>query len=45
MRKRDVLMIIDLVVFFLVERRKTKKKNKDLEQIREPKDTTWKEDW
>lgn len=38
-------MIIDLVVSFLVERRKAKKKNKDLEQVRESKDTTWKEDW
>lgn len=45
MRKRDILMIIDLVVSFLVERRKAKKKNKDLEQVRETKDTTWKEDW
>lgn len=38
-------MIFDLVVSFLVERRRAKKKNKELERVREPKDTTWKEDW
>lgn len=45
MRKRDILMIFDLVISFLVERRKAKKKNKESEQVKEPKDTTWKEDW
>lgn len=37
-------MIFDIVISYLIKRHEDKKK-KELQKVREPKDTTWDEDW
>ena len=44
MKKRDLLLIADLILSFILERRKLKAQEKLAKNKPKPKDTTWKEE-
>ena len=44
MKKRDLLLITDLILTFIIERRKLKAKEKLDEKQSAAKDTTWREE-
>ena len=44
MKKRDLLLVADLILTFILERRKLKAREKIDEKQSEAKDATWRED-
>ena len=44
MKKRDILLIADLILTFILERRKIKAKEELAKKQSAAKDTTWRED-
>ena len=44
MKKRDLLLIADLILTFILERRKLKAQEELAKKQSEVKDTTWRED-
>lgn len=44
MKKRDLLLITDLILTFILERRKLKAQEELAKKQSEVKDTTWRED-
>ena len=44
MKKRDLLLIADLILIFILERRKLKAQEESAKKQSAAKDTTWKED-